>query len=258
MSQTLKLYFNQSNFTDFIDKIKDLTKISDIVKVKIDNESIFMYSILGENIVLAFKNYEMQTSDYFDLKSEINYTLNIIITNAKKFVKNLQFIKLNEKIEMNIIHKPDEDGNSEARTVKIQNGKFKLQIETGETSEIRDIQKEQLDKRLDLKNKNWEFNITNSDFLDIKSLANINSDDSRRILHINVEDFKVKVSEKQLWELEVDQTTEEDKHLMINKKYLSSINDDGKDVIFHVFETFILIKDKISQLMISFEQDFSN
>jgi len=52
--------------------------------------------------------------------------------------------------------------------------------------------------------------------------------------------------------------SEEDKHLMINKKYLSSINDDGKDVIFHVFETFILIKDKISQLMISFEQDFSN
>lgn len=259
MSNTLKINFIQSNFDDFKSKLKDLTRISDIIKMKIDNESIFIYSILGsETMVLAFKNYELETEQYLSINQELTHTINIVITNAKKFVKNLQFMKQDEKIEMNIVHKPEDDTNSEARTVRIKNGKFKLQIETGESSEIKDIQKEQLSKRLDLRNKNWSFNIKNSDFNDIKSLATINSDETRKILHINVEDYKVIISENRLWDLEVDETTEEDKHLMINKKFLPSINDNGEDINFHVFETFILIKDKISQLMISFEQDFTD
>jgi hypothetical protein len=259
MNQKLKIQFNQSNFDDFISKVKDLTKISDVIKMKIDNESIFIYSMLGgETMVLAFKNYEINTEDYLIIKEELTHRINIIITNAKKFVKNLNFIKKDEKIEMLIQHKPEDDENSEARNVRINNGKFKLQIETGETSEIRNIEKEQLAQRLDLKNKNWSFRVKNSDFSDIKSLASINSDDTRRILHLTIEDYKVIVSESQLWELEVDETTEDDKHLMINKKFLSSINDNGGDIDFHVFETFILIKDNISQLMISFEQDFNN
>jgi hypothetical protein len=259
MSQKLKIYFKQSNFNDFVSKIKDLSKISDVIKLKIDNESIFMYSLLGgETMVLAFKNYEIDTNEYLDIKQPLDNTINIIITNSKKFVKNLQFIKLEEKIEMNIIYKSEKDSDdAEARSVQIKNDKFKLQIETGESSEIKDITKQQLAKRLDLRNKNWSFKVKNDDFNMIKSLSGINSDDSRRILNINIEDYKIIFSENNLWELEVDESTEENKHLMINKRFLTSINDNGEDINFHVFETFILVKDKISQLMISFEQDFS-
>ena len=83
-------------------------------------------------------------------------------------------------------------------------------------------------------------------------------DDSRRILHLNIENRVVKLSETSLWELEVDSSNEIDKHLMFNKSLLSCINDNNEDVTFNVFDTFILIKDEISSLMISFEQDFSN
>ena len=72
------------------------------------------------------------------------------------------------------------------------------------------------------------------------------------------DDYKVKLSELSLWELEVDEVSENNKHLMFNKNFLPCINDNGKPVQFHVFETFILIKDDISNLMISFEQDFSD
>ena len=44
---------------------------------------------------------------------------------------------------------------------------------------------------------------------------------------------------------------------MLNKRFLSCINDDMENIEFNIFETFMLIKDDISNLMLSFEQDFS-
>jgi hypothetical protein len=252
------ILLNPEKFSDFLDKIKDLTKISDTIKLKIDSDHILMYSMMGsENIILAFKSYKLDTNTYFKFKNEIDFTLNIIVTSAKKFVKSLQFIKTNEKINLEVTHRKEDNTNSDCRLAIIKNGKFKLQIQAGENSEIRDIDKHKLDKLLNLKNKKWSFNVSKSDFSDIKQLSSINSEDSKRILHLNIEDFKVKLSETSIWELEVDETTESNKHLMFNKSYLSCINDNSDFINFHVFETFILIQDKISQLMISFEQDFS-
>ena len=258
-SNKLNIIIKPGNFTDLLEKIDDLTRISDTIKLKIDSENILMYSMMGtENMILAFKNYNLKTDDYFDIKEDIEYTLNVIITSAKKFVKNLAFIKSNEKILMEVTHKFDDDvTSSDARLVQIKNAKFKLQIQTGENTEIRDLNKSMLAQRLNLKNKKWSFLVSNSDFLDVKKLSTINSDDSRRILHLNIEDFKVKLSELSLWELEVDESTESNKHLMFNKSFLPCINDNGNPVQFHVFDTFILIQDIISSLMISFEQDFT-
>lgn len=260
VSNKLTFTLNPNNFNDFVTKVDDLCRISDTIKLKIDSDSILMYSMMGsENMILAFKNYDLKTEEYFNIKEDLEYTLNIIITSARKFVKNLAFIKQSEKIVVEVTHKfDDDDSNSDARLVQIKNGKFKLQIQTGENSEIRDLNKTVLSQRMNLKNKKWSFNVSNSDFNDVKKLSSINSDDSRRILHLNVEDYKVKLSELSLWELEVDEVSENNKHLMFNKSFLSCINDGGKSVEFHVFETFILIKDDISNLMISFEQDFSD
>lgn len=260
VSNKLTFTLNPNTFNDFVSKVDDLCRISDTIKLKIDSESILMYSMMGsENMILAFKNYDLKTDEYFNIKEDLEFTLNIIITSAKKFVKNLAFIKQSEKIQVEVTHKFDDDDTaSDARLVQIKNGKFKLQIQTGENSEIRDLNKTVLGQRMNLKNKKWSFNVSNSDFNDVRKLSSINSDDSRRILHLNVEDYKVKLSELSLWELEVDEVSENNKHLMFNKSFLSCINDGGKPVQFHVFETFILIKDDISNLMISFEQDFSD
>lgn len=257
ISEKLNIIIKPTNFSDFISKLDDLTKIGDVIKLKIDSDNILMYSMMGgENMILAFKSYILETSEYFEIKNDIDFTLNVIITSAKKFVKNLAFIKTTEKILMEVTYKvTDDESVSDARLVQIKNGKFKLQIQTGENTEMRDINKAALSKRLDIKNVKWTFKVSNSDFFDVKKLASINSDDSRRILYLNVDDNKVILSELSLWELEVDNVSVSNKHLMFNKSYLSSINDNGNDVEFNVFETFILIKDNISNLMISFEQD---
>jgi hypothetical protein len=255
MTKKLNLTINQSKFGDLLKVMEDLSKISDTIKLKIDSENVLLYSIVGETILLAFKSYLIDTKDFFNFKEdELEGTLDVIISGSKKFVKNLQFIKTSEKISLTIDYRTDDD-ISLARFLQIKNGKLKVAIQGGENSEIRDISKEVLKKRVDIKNSKWSFKISNSEFSDIKKLSSINSEG--KVVHLNVENNKVVLSETSTWEFEVDQVEITDRHLMFNKTFLPSIDDNDDFVNFYVFDTFLLTKNDQSHLMISFEQDFS-
>lgn len=251
----LSIEIKPDKFNDFLQKLEDLAKISDVIKLKIDSDNILMYSIVGDTILLAFKNYLIDTKEYLNIKDELDTTLDIIIANAKRYVKNLSFIKLDDKIKLEVDYRENDEGNYTARFLNIKNGKFKIGLQGGEDSEIRDISKDTLSKRIDLKNKKWSFKIKREEFQDIKKLSSINSDG--KILHLNIENNKVILSELSVWELQVDEVESIDKHLMFNKTFLPSIDDSSEYIHFHIFETFILTKSDISNLMISFEQDFS-
>ena len=257
MSSKLNMQIKSENFSTLLEKLEDLAKISDTIKLKIDSENILMYSIVGETILLAFKSYLIDTKDFFEMKEDLDSTLDIIISGAKRFVKNLGFIKSNEKILMTVDYRQNDDEESNiARFLQIKNGKLKIALQGGEPSEIRDISKSVLSKRVDTKNSKWNFKIPKSEFQDIKKLSSINSDG--RVIHLNVDDKKVILSETSTWEFQVDEVEDiTDRHLMFNKTFLPSINDDTEYINFYIFDTFILTKDDTSHLMISFEQDFS-
>ena len=48
MSKKLTLKFNQSNFSDFLNKFSDLTSIDDVVKLKIDKDEILKIIRMGK------------------------------------------------------------------------------------------------------------------------------------------------------------------------------------------------------------------
>jgi hypothetical protein len=250
----LSIEIKPDKFNDFLHKLEDLAKISDVIKLKIDSDNILMYSIVGDTILLAFKNYLINTSDYLIIKEELKTTLDIIITNAKKYVKNLSFIKLNDKINLAIDYRENDENIYSTRFLNIKNGKFKIGLQGGEDSEIRDIPKDILEKRIDLKNKKWSFKIKSEDFQDIKKLSSINSEG--KILNLSIEKGKVILSDHPIWEIQVDEIDSIDRELIFNKSFLSSIDDNLEYIELHIFETFILTKTDISNLMISFEQSF--
>ena len=74
---------------------------------------------------------------------------------------------------------------------------------------------------------------------------------------MDVNKGKVVFSEKSSWELEVDEIEDRNAALILNKRFLSCIND-KLDVEFNIFENFMLIKDENSNLMLSFEQNFED
>ena len=91
MAQKLSLKFNQSNFSDLVSKLKDLTGIEDVVKMKFDNENMVLYSVLSnEQQVAAMKTYVVKTQDYLE-GFQSDETIDFIVTSATKFVKNIQF-----------------------------------------------------------------------------------------------------------------------------------------------------------------------
>lgn len=259
MANKIKFDINGEGFSDFVSKLTDLGGIDDSVRLKIDNKDILMYSILGRNVLLAFKNFLIPTRDILTLEDDIDYQLDLIIPNVKKFVKNLGLIKDENKVKIEFSYKESYDDESIylVRYFQVASGRFKINWIGGEhNNETREINKEMLSRNLDLKNRKWSFSLTNEDFSDIKKLSSINSE---RIININVKDGNVNFSEKSAWDLEVDEI-EDDRNssLILNKRFLSCINDKMDNVEFNIFETFMLIKDNNSNLMLSFEQDFND
>ena len=253
----LQIQIKPEMFDDFVDKLDELTKISDTLKIKIDKDNILLYSIVGDKILLAFKNFIIETDKYLSTKNVIEGTLDIVITSAKKFIKNIAFIKKTEKINMEVDFRDTEDDDIKiARFIQIKNGKLKISLQGGEPSEIRDINKDVLSKRVDIKNSTWSFKVNVSDFKDIKKLSSINSES--KIINLSIDDNKVLLSESSVWELQVDENEESNKSLFFNKTFLPSINDQEDFVNFYIFDTFILTKTENSHLMISFEQDFES
>ena len=257
MANKVKFKIKSEKFADFISKLDDLTKIEDTIKLKIDNDNILMYSMMGGNVMLAFKNYLINTREYLDYGDDLEYSIDIIIANGKKFVKNLNFIKDSDKVTMEITYKESSDDETimNGRSLQVVGGKLKVNWMSAEHFEMRDINKIALKQRLDSKGVKWNFSISKSDFSDVKKLSSINGE---RIININIINGKVILSENAAWELEIDSIdVERNANLMLNKKFLSCINDDMENIEFNIFETFMLIKDDISNLMLSFEQDFS-
>lgn len=255
ITSKVDILIKQSNFGDLVKKLEDLSKIGDVVKIKIDPDNTLIYSMVGEGVILAFKSYLLKTDEYFDTKG-FGDNLNLIVSGSKRFVKNLSFIKNELPIKVNLSYRENDEGEGNVRFIQIKNGKFKIGQSCGEESEIRDINKKSLAQKLNLKDKQWSFNISNSDFDDIKKLSNINSEG--KTLSINVDkDGVVIISEQSVWDLEVDNVGVSNKNIIFSKTFLGNINN-NETIEFHVFENFILNKDKESDLMISFEQTFED
>jgi hypothetical protein len=258
MATKLSLKFNKANFSDFVSKIKDLTNIEDTVKLKIEQDKILMYSMLSNDVsVLTLKSYLVNTSDYID-NFDKEETYDFIITSAAKFVKNLAFFNSDSPIKVDIMSKPlpEDDNIMHVRAAQFSNGKLKISCIGGEEHKIRDINSTTLESRLNPKNSRWGFKISKEDFADVKKLCSINNED--RILNISVTDGKVTMNETAKWELEIDTIDSRSTNLIFGKKYLSNVNADNDYINFSIFDTFILVKDENSNLMLSFEQNFEN
>ena len=122
----------KENFGDLLQKLEDLTKIGDTIKIKIDKDDIMIYSIIGEMVVLAFKNYTIPTQNYLKFTNGFDSPIDIIVSGSKKFVKSLGFIKKDSPIICNLNYREDDSGSYIGRFFEIKNGKLKLSQSCGE------------------------------------------------------------------------------------------------------------------------------
>jgi hypothetical protein len=261
MKKTFNCEFNISYFQKFISKLSDLSGIDDIIKIKIDKDDTLMYSILTSGTqVLAIKTFSIPTNDIFNgIKIEDSKTFDFIITSGSKYVKNLRllnFENIRSSIKMSLEYKESMDDSNllKVKSCFLSDGKLKILCVGGEDFKIKDVNKKFIETRLDIKKSKWNFSISSSDFSNIKKLSSINTED--KILNIDIKDNTVYMGEYSKWELEIGHTPNQNDHISINKKFLSNVDIIGPHITLHVFETFILISQEDSNLMLSFEQSY--
>lgn len=254
----IKISFIGDKFEDFKSKLKELSSIDDIIKVKISNDKIFMYSMITNgHAVLSLKSYLIDTKDYIK-GFDSEYVYDFIIGGSKKFIKGISFFNISSNINLTINGKlsPNKNNIMDVRSSLFTNGRLRITQIGLEPHKIRDIDYKQLDIMLDESKCNWKFTVSKSDFVDIKKLSNINSDNN--ILDVEVNNGIVKFSEASKWDLEVDKLDNSvNNKITFIKKYLSNVETDDIEFIdFMIFNTFILVKNNNSNLMMSFETNF--
>lgn len=253
----LNFFFNKDKFEDFIRKLDDLSKISNTVKLKIDNDDILMYTVLGDSAIYAFKNYTLNTSDYLVLKDDLECTFDLILDDIKKVVKNFKFFNCDSHIKSSLSYKESGvDNVMYVRTLKLNDNRFSTNHIGSEPFKIRDISKTNLNIILDERKVAWSFDISKEDFMDIKKLASINNEE--KIISIYKDGNDLKFGESSKWDLKVGEISEEHGDIIFIKKYLNSVNIDKDIMTFKVFPSFLLYVGEDTNLMMAFEQKFDD
>jgi hypothetical protein len=265
---------------DTIDEFKsvmtDLKKINPLVKLKIEDENLLIYSIdtlgQGKNAPgLAFKTYSFPLDHFFDIKLkydkggkdefleeeeiEDKLMLDWIIPDIGVFIKKLSFLSDSSDVKGSI--KIRNINNVDYATLVIMSdGKFKFTITGGDQDAIKDISMNQLNQFLDTSNSDLNFSFPSKELLSARSASNIEGGDSNKNINIELKDNSVYFSQSN-WEMLVGKKDfDSRKKITFNKKYLNNINPNVEEVYFYLFETFILYQEGNQKLMISFEQSF--
>ena len=253
MADKIDLIVKEKGFLYLIEKLSDIAKISDNIRIKIDNNHILAYGVVGETSILGFKNYLIPTDWVFE-NPDFDYLIDYIVVGSKKFVNNLKFFDISKKVKFsfNLKNHLDNDKIKIGRVLNITDGSLRMSNVSGEPQKIRDISKETIQTKFAADLSWWNFKINNELLTKIKKISN---NIGEEIISINVKDKKVTFSESTKWSLVVGEANTDDCEINFDNKYLDNINISGDDTTFYIFETVILFKDgDESNLLVAFEQ----
>jgi len=235
---------------NFLDKIKDLVSISEEVLLKVDNDNILMYSLVGEKKnVNAFKSFIVKTEDLFSFK-DLEKQMKYIIPNGKKFDSNIRnFLDYNEKLNCKFFMNDEEYADN----LFIKNKFLKLnQIGGDPRGATLDIDIEQIKSAIDKSNADFKFSLPKDVFDKIKKMSKIELEND--ILYLNIKDNILTIAET-AWELTVCDTNEKDLSITFPKKYFNSLQypTGTTEVEVYVFDSFLLVDNENTSLLVALE-----
>lgn len=262
--------FNSDKLDEFRSIIGDLSKISPIVKFKLTNEDLLLYSIdtagdsssVGNGTALAVKSFVFPKNHFMEIKQfdesdDSSNNIDWIIKNGKTLVKKLNFFnggkESNIKGVFNLRQLPGNTETKYTRLLVLTDSKFKFSLTGDEPHVIRDLTVDQLNGLLDPNKSDINFNVPTKEFLSARSACDIESEE---MVSVHLSNGKIFFKQSS-WELLVGNTEfEGNRKVTFNKKYLKSINPKVDDIHLSVFENFILWSEGNQKMMVSFEQTF--
>jgi len=233
----------------FLDKIKDLLSIDNEILIKINKDKTLLYSIVGEKMnVNAFKSFIFDTNEVFSFNDEIEGEIRFIITQGKKFESTLKnYLDYEEDLLCEFFMNDD----TYADNLKLKNKTLRLSIGGGDVRGMNTtIDIEKINSTINKDNIDFKFSLDSASFDKIKKISAI--DNENDILTLNVYENKLTIGENS-WDIKICDIEHEDLMITFPKKYFKSITftDDTNDVF--VFDTFLLIDNLNTNLLIALE-----
>jgi hypothetical protein len=233
----------------FIDKIHDLLSIDDEILLKITNNDILLYSIVGEKMnVNAFKSFIYKTQEVFLFDNILEKEIRFIITNGSKFENSLKnFIDYNEDIKCEFFMNDD----TYADNFRLKNSKLKLGISGGDLRAMNtSIDIEKINKTINKDNIDFKFSLDKNSYSKIKKIMAI--DNENDILILNIINNSLEIGENN-WNLKICDIEHNDLNITFPKKYFKSITFTEEEIDVYVFDTFLLIDNQNTNLLIALE-----
>lgn len=246
---TYKFSMTLNQLVFFLDKIHDLLSIDDEILLKITNTNILLYSIVGEKMnVNAFKSFIFKTDEVFSFKDELTKEIRFIITNAGKFEGTLKnYLDYKEDIACEFFMNDD----TYADNLKLKNSKLKLSINGGDIRGMNTtIDIEKINQTLNKDNIDFKFTLDKISYAKIKKIMAV--DNENDILTLNIIENNLTIGENS-WDLKICEIEHEDLTITFPKKYFKSITFTEEEINVYVFDTFLLIDNQNTNLLIALE-----
>lgn len=247
ISYKFSMSLNQLNF--FLDKVHDLLSIDDEILLKINNDKILLYSIVGEKMnVNAFKSFIFKTNEIFTFDDELPNEIRYIINNGGKFENTLKnYLDFNEEIKCEFFM----NDKTYADNFKLKNSKLKLSINGGDVRGMNTtIDIEKINKTLNKDNIDFKFILDKISYNKIKKISTI--DNENDILTLTIEKNELTIGENN-WNLKIADITHDNLSITFPKKYFKSITFTEEQINVYVFDTFILVDNQNTNLLIALE-----
>lgn len=244
-----KFSMSLSQLTFFLDKIHDLLSIDNEILLKINNDNILLYSIVGEKMnVNAFKSFVFKTNEVFSFSDELPKEVRFIITNGTKYESTLRnYLDYKEDINCEFFMNDD----TYADNFKLKNSKLKLSVNGGDLRAMNTtIDIEKINKTLNKDNIDFKFVLDKNSYTKIKKIASVDTEND--ILTLNIIDKDLTIGEGS-WDLKICEIEHDDLSITFPKKYFKSITFTEDEINVYVFDTFLLIDNKSTTLLIALE-----
>jgi hypothetical protein len=255
MSVSHKFSMSITQLTFLLDKIHDLITIDDEILLKVDSKNLLLYVIVGEKMnVNAFKSFIFKTEEIFTFEEDLTNEMRFIITNGGKFESSLRnYIDFKEDLECEFFMSDDTYSDN----LKLRNGKtpkdskYNLSITGGHPLGLNtNIDVEKIKKTMNKDNIDFKFILDKNTYSKIKKSASI--DNENDILTLNISDKSLSIGEG-WWDTKVCDIEHEDLSITFPKKYFKSINFTENDINIYVFDTFLLVDNQNTNLLIALE-----
>ena len=254
--KTLDYKLSLDSLLIIINKIKDLTKLDTSVIFRFSNDTLLLYSLVGNgDIIHAFKSHKLNIKDLFQInKNIIDETITYKIADAKRFVtsmtvfiKYMKFQNIDDLVDFKIYYNDD----FFAEKSLIKNSKSKEITPGQRPNPNQNIDLEDIEYVMDTSLSNYSFNLIKEDFDYIKSKTVIEKDNE--VLYLNIKNNNLSIGETK-WLHNICEIEYEDEDISFPKKYFKCINyEKEKEMKIYVTNTYLLILGDNTNLLINVE-----